>query len=66
MEYNLKQHIDFLLEHACTSIRYIVHRNMLKTSVDEPFMEKMQAEILGQANHGRADRAGAGTSFCGA
>lgn len=50
MEYNLKKHADFLLENACVSTRYLVHRNMLKTPVDEPFMKKMQEEILQQTN----------------
>ncbi len=50
MEYNLNRHIDFLLENACVSIRYLVHRDMLNTPIDEPFMKEMQNEILQQAN----------------
>lgn len=50
MEYNLKRHIVFLLENACASIRYLVHRDMLKTSIDEPFMKEMQEKILQQSN----------------
>lgn len=50
MEYNLNRHIDFLLENACASIRYLVHRDMLKTPIDEPFMKEIQTEILKQAN----------------
>lgn len=42
--------IDFLLENACTSIRYLVYRDMLKTPADEPFMKELQAEILQQSN----------------
>lgn len=42
--------INFLLENACASIRYLVHRDMLKTPVDEPSMKEMQEEILQQAN----------------
>lgn len=50
MEYNLKKHIDFLLENACPSIRYLVHRDMLKTPTDEPLMKELQVEILQQSN----------------
>ena len=50
MEYNLNRHIDFLLENACASIRYLVHRDMLNTPIDEPFMKELQKEILQQAN----------------
>ena len=50
MGYNFKKHIDFLLENACPSIRYLVHRDMLKTPADEPFMVELQAEILRQSN----------------
>ena len=42
MEYNLKKHIDFLLKNACPSIRYLVHRDMLKAPADEPFMMELQ------------------------
>lgn len=44
------KHIDFLLKNACVSIRYLVHRDMLKTPADEPFMKEMRAEILQQSN----------------
>ncbi|MDE6031171.1 MAG: hypothetical protein K2G32_06080 [Oscillospiraceae bacterium] len=50
MGYNFKKHTDFLLENACASIRYLVHRDMLKTPIDEPFMKEMQEQILQQAN----------------
>ena len=50
MEYNLKKHIDFLIENACPSIRYLVHRDILKTPTDEPFMMELQVEILQQSN----------------
>lgn len=50
MEYNFHKHVDFLLENACTSIRYLVHKDMLKTPTDEPFMKEMHKEILQQAN----------------
>ena len=42
--------IDFLLEHSCVNIRYLVHRDFLKTSVHESFMKEMRAEILEQSN----------------
>ncbi len=50
MEYNLKKHIDFLLENACPSIRYLVHRDILKTPTDKLFMIELQVEILRQSN----------------
>ena len=50
MEYNFQKQIDFLLRNACASIRYLVHRDMLKTPTDEPFMKEMYAEILRQDN----------------
>lgn len=42
--------IDFLLENACDSIRYLVRRDLLGTSVDEPEMVSLQEKISGQAN----------------
>ncbi len=50
MEHDFQKHIDFLLENACTSIRYLVHRDMLNTPTDEPFMKEMYNEILQQNN----------------
>ena len=50
MAYNFQKQIDFLLEHACPSIKYLVYRDMLGTSVDEPFMVALQNEILAQPN----------------
>ncbi|MBR6514036.1 MAG: hypothetical protein IKT46_04285 [Clostridia bacterium] len=50
MAYNFQKQIDFLLEHACPSIKYLLHRDMLGTAVDEPFMIALQNEILAQAN----------------
>lgn len=50
MEYHFKKHIDFLLENACPSIRYLVHRDMLKTPAGESFMAELQAGILQQSN----------------
>ena len=50
MGYNFQKQIDFLLEHACPSIKYLVHRDMLGASVDEPFMVALQHEILAQSN----------------
>lgn len=42
--------IDFLLENACASIRYLVHRDMLGTPAGEPLMLELQKEILKQEN----------------
>ena len=50
MAYNFQKQIDFLLEHACPSIKYLVYRDMLDTPVDEPFMMALQNEILAQSN----------------
>ena len=50
MANNFQKQIDFLLEHACPSIKYLVHRDMLNVSVDEPFMIALQNEILVQTN----------------
>ena len=50
MSYNFQKQIDFLLEYACPSIKYLVHRDMLGTSVNEPFMVALQNEILAQYN----------------
>lgn len=45
-----QKHIDFLLDNACTSIRFLVHRDLLHTSPSEPFMQAMRREILEQEN----------------
>ena len=50
MPYNFQKQIDFLLEYACPSIKYLVHRDMLNVPVDEPFMVALQNEILAQSN----------------
>ena len=50
MGYPFQKQIDFLLEYACQSIRYLVHRDMLHTPIDEPFMVTLQNEILLQPN----------------
>ena len=50
MSYNFQKQIDFLLEHACPSIKYLVHRDMLNVSMNEPFMVALQNEILAQTN----------------
>ena len=50
MSYNFQKQVDFLLEYACPSIKYFVHRDMLDTPVDEPFMIALQNEILAQTN----------------
>ena len=45
-----QKQIDFLLAYACPSIRYLVHRDMLGDSINEPFMVALQNEILAQTN----------------
>ncbi len=50
MKIDFQKQIDFLLEYACPSIKYLVHRDMLNASVDEPFMVALQNEILLQSN----------------
>ena len=50
MSYNFQKQIDFLLAYACPSIRYLVHRDMLGDSINEPFMVALQNEILAQTN----------------
>lgn len=50
MEYNFQRQIDYLLENACASIRYLVYRDMLNISIEEPFMKELQTEILQQSN----------------
>ena len=42
--------IDFLLENACVSIRYNIHRDFLKTPITDTEMQLMQSEILNQIN----------------
>ena len=50
MSYNFQKQIDFLLEYACPSIKYLVYRDMLNVPVNEPFMVALQNEILAQTN----------------
>lgn len=50
MSFSHQKTIDFLLECACPSIKYLVYRDMLNTSVDEPFMVALQNEVLTQTN----------------
>ncbi len=45
-----EKHVSFLLENACTGIKFLVHRDLLKTPLSEPFMQEMQEEILLQEN----------------
>lgn len=40
--------INYLLANACVSIRYLVHRDMLKVPISDPLMQNMQGEILQQ------------------
>ena len=50
MKIDFQKQIDFLLEHACPSIKYLVHRDMLNVPMNEPFMVELQNEILAQSN----------------
>lgn len=50
MGYDFQKQIDYLLENACASIRYLVYRDMLNTPIDEPLMKELQTEILQQPN----------------
>ena len=50
MKIDFQKQIDFLLEHACPSIKYLVHRDMLNVPVNEPFMAALQNEIVAQTN----------------
>ena len=50
MNHHYQKIIDFLFENACVNIRYLVHRDLLNTPIDEDFMKDMQAEILLQSN----------------
>ena len=50
MKIDFQKQIDFLLEHACSSIKYLVHRDMLGVPADTPFMIALQNEILTQPN----------------
>jgi len=44
----LEKSIEFLLENACVCIRYLVHRDILKTPINNPMMQDMQEEVLRQ------------------
>ncbi len=44
----VEETIDFLLEKACVNIRYMISRDLLNISVEEPAMQDMQNEILNQ------------------
>ncbi len=50
MAYDFQKQMDFLLENVCAGIRHQVHRDMLGASNQEPFMKKLQEEVLGQPN----------------
>ena len=50
MSCRFQRQIDFLLAHACPSIKYLVHRDLLGVSANEPFMASLQSEIMAQAN----------------
>lgn len=44
----LEKTMEFLLEHACVNIRYMINRDVKKIAANEPFMREMQDEILNQ------------------
>lgn len=50
MPYTFNNQIDFLLENACPVIRYLVHRDFLKTSEDSILMQDLYEELLQQKN----------------
>lgn len=50
MSTQFRHQIDFLLAHACPGIRYLVQRDLLGISADEPHMKALQSEILLQPN----------------
>ncbi len=50
MSHNFQRQIDYLLTYACSSTKYLVHRDILGTSIHDPFMISLQNEILAQAN----------------
>ncbi len=43
---NFLKSIDFLLENACINIRYMLHRDIMKTPIDTHEMKNMQAAVL--------------------
>lgn len=45
---NLSKSIDFLLENACVSIRYLVYRDILGTQINDPMMKDMREVVLQQ------------------
>lgn len=50
MNHCFQKQIDFLLENACASIRYLVLRDMLQIPTDEPSMKALYEDVLRQAN----------------
>ena len=45
-----QKQIDFLLNNACTSNKFFVHRDFLHTPLTETFVHKLHDEILEQEN----------------
>lgn len=45
-----QKQIDFLLNNACSSIKFLVYRDFLHTPLTEPFMQNLRADILNQEN----------------
>lgn len=50
MPYHFTKQIEFLLEHACTGIRFLVYRDFLQMPVTDPAMHKLYGELLEQKN----------------
>ncbi|MBP3454426.1 MAG: hypothetical protein J6M20_12055 [Clostridia bacterium] len=49
MSHCFQRQMDYLLTYACSSTKYLVHRDMLGTSIHDPFMISLQNEIFSQA-----------------
>lgn len=45
-----QKQIDFLLNNACSSIKFLVYRDFLHTPLTEPIMQNLRADILNQEN----------------
>lgn len=45
-----QKQIDFLINNACSSIKFLVYRDFLHTPLTEPIMQNLRADILNQEN----------------
>lgn len=50
MNARFQRQIDFLLENACSSIKYLVYRDLLGELTAQPEMKQLQEQILSQPN----------------